>query len=225
MLGRLEFTPGGRSRGRVEELYGMPVLRVQTDPEGWLGSRRLHRAGTQLRRGGVVRTLLPKQFEHWPLLERFGLRTVEPGPFLRAQAPRLALDSLRRRDVDPERATVALSGVRTDGDMFRTAMELCPAVRRLVIAAPDGERLACRLREEFGIPVLPADQPAQMELRFQPGGQTGEGPYLELFGMQPHLDGGALSAPTLGEEDREDLALLCALWEWGKLETGGLKFK
>lgn len=223
MLGRLEFVPGSWGGGQVEDLFGLSVFTVRADPSGWLGKRRLNRAGTVLRKNGAVRALVPKGFERWELLARFGLRAVEPAPFLRSQAPGLALAGLRRRDVNPERATIALSGTRTDMDMFRTAAALCPKVRRLVIAAPGGEHLAHRLRADFGVPVLPPDEPAQLRLCFQPGGSVGTGSRLELYGREPELDGGRLIHPGLGEQG-EDLALLCALWERGKLDVQGLKF-
>ena len=223
MLGRLEFAPGSRGRGTVEDLFGLSVFAVRTDPSGWLGTRRLERAGAALRRCGAVRVLLPNEFEAWDLLTRFGLRTVDPAPFLRAQAPTLALAGLRRRDLDPERATVAISGMRVDGDMFRTAAVLCPKVRRLVISARGGEHLARRLRDEFGMPVLPPGEPAQLELCFHPGGQTGTEARLELYGREANLDGGRLFHPGLGPQG-DALPLLCALWERGKLDVQGLKF-
>lgn len=223
VLGCLEFVPGSRGRGTIENLFGLSVLAVRTDPSGWMGRRRLNRAGTVLRRRGAVRTLLPRDFERWDFLERFGLRPVEPAPFLRAQAPALALVGLRRRNLNPERATVVLSGTRTDGDMFRTAAVLCPKVRHLVISAPGGKYLAQRLRDEFGIPVLPPGEVAQMELCFHPGGKTGPGACLELYGREPELDGGRLFHPGLGELGG-NLDLLCALWERGKLDVQGLKF-
>jgi len=97
-------------------------------------------------------------------------------------------------------------------------------VRRIVIAAPGGERLANRLREEFGVPVLPPGGEVQLELRFHPGTRAGASPGLELYGRDPALDGLHLVYERLGEEDREDICLLCALWERGKLEPGCLKF-
>lgn len=224
MLGRLEYAPGARGRGEMADLYGLSVLRVQTDPTGYFGKRRLLRAGRSLYRGGAVRVLLPREFEDWPLLERFSLRAVDPAPFLRAQAPELALEGLRRRAVDPVWATVALAGTRTDGDMTRTAERLCQRVRRLVIAAPGGEKLARRLREDFGVPILPPGEPAHMELRFHPGTTAGPGPGMELYGLKPNLDGGGLSWPALEEAERGDISLLCALWERGKLDMQGLKF-
>lgn len=224
MLGRLEFVPGARGRGAAEDLYGLSVLRVQADPEGYFGNRRLLRAGRILHRCGAARVLVPREFQHWELLERFALRPVEPAPFLRAQAAKLALAGLRRRDVDPARATVALAGTRTDGEMARAAAQLCQTVRRIVIAAPGGEGLARRLREDFGVPVLPTREEAQMELRFHPGARVGPGPGLELYGQCPDLDGGELFCPMLAVSEQGDLPLLCALWERGKLDVEGLKF-
>ena len=224
MLGRLEFVSGGRSRGEWRDLYGLRVLQVCTDPRGKLGNHRLARAGAALRRGGAGRVLLPAEFENWELLERFGLRGVDPTPFLHRCAPSLAVEGLRRWDVDPLRATVALSGSRADGAMARAAMELCPQVRRLVIAAPGGERLALRLRAEFGIPVLPAQEGAHMEVKFHPSKENRETPCLKLYGSDPDLAGGSVSFPALKEEEKGDISLLCALWEGGKLDMGGLKF-
>ena len=223
VLGRLEFAPGGRGRGERDDLYGIPILTARADPEGILSRRRLCRAGRNLRRGGVVRTLLPKGFSQWELLERMGLRRVELGAFLQAQSPGLAVEALHGRDTDPRRATVALSGTRADEAMCRAALGLCPRVRRLVVDVPGGERLAHRLREEFGIPVLPAEHPAQLELRFQHGGRRQEEPFLELYGYTPHLDGLCLSVPELREEDREALDVLSVLWERGRLEPSRIK--
>lgn len=224
MLGRLEFARGGWGKGEIADLYGLRVLHARADPEGLLGRQRVRRAGRALRRGGVVRALLPRQFGDWALLEELGLRPVLPDRFLKAHAPVLTVEALRRGDVDPRRATVALSGPRTDGELARAALALCPEVRRLVIAAPDGEKLARRLREEFGVPVLPPEVPAQLDLRFRPGGAERGERRLELYGRTPDLAGLTLSAPALAGEEREDLSLLSLLWEWRKLDTEGLKF-
>ena len=223
MLGRVEFTPGGRGRGELSDLYGLTILSARADPEGFWGSHRLYRAGQTLRRGGVRRALLPKTFTQWTVLEKLGLRPVEPEPLLKECSPELAVEALRGRNVDPGRATVALSGTRTDGEMLRCAVRMCTSVRSLVIDAPQGQRLAHCLREEFGLPVLPADHPAHLAVRFQPcGGRTGE-PFLELYGRTPELDGMRLSVPELGEEERDALDVLCVLWQRGRLEPSRIK--
>ncbi len=218
MLGRLEFAPGGRGRAEEADLYGLRVLRARTDPEGFFRETRLRRAGRSFRRRGVVRLLVPESFARWPLMERLGLSPVDPGPLVRAQGAALALEALRRHGLEPCRATVALRGARADRDMRRTAERLCRSVRRLAIAAPrGGEELARRLHWEYGVPVLPAGERGDLALDFTPELPAWEGPSLALCGIAPKLDGLALSAPELGAGDREDLALLAALWEGGRL--------
>ena len=149
MLGQLVFD-GGRGGPRRALLYGLPVLRCHTDPEGFWGERRLKRAGRSLYSGGVVRALVPPGFDRWPLLLALGLRPMDPGPFLRAHAAPLTASLLERQGLAPDRATVALRGQRADGAMLRAALALCPRVRRLTISAPrGGERLAAWLRRDM----------------------------------------------------------------------------
>lgn len=226
MLGQLVFD-GGRGGPQRALLYGLPVLRCQADPEGFWGERRLKRAGRSLCAGGAVRALVPAGFDRWPLLLKLGLRPVDPGAFLRAQAAPLAASLLERQGLAPDRATVALRGRRADGEMLRAALALCPRVRRLTISAPrGGEQLAAWLRREYGLPILPADAPAQAALLLQPGTEPEDAnpcPALTLFGPEPDLAGLRLSAPDLAPTDREDLPLLSALWEGGRLGPEQLK--
>lgn len=226
MLGQLVFD-GGRGGPQRALLYGLPVLRCQADPEGFWGERRLKRAGRSLCAGGAVRALVPAGFDRWPLLLKLGLRPVDPGAFLRAQAAPLAASLLERQGLAPDRATVALRGRRADGEMLRAALSLCPRVRRLTISAPQGgEELAAWLRREYGLPILPADAPAQAALLLQPGTEPEDAnpcPALTLFGPEPDLAGLRLSAPDLAPTDREDLPLLSALWEGGRLGPEQLK--
>lgn len=226
MLGQLVFD-GGRGGPRRALLYGLPVLRCQADPEGFWGERRLKRAGRSLCTGGAVRALVPPGFDRWPLLLALGLRPMDPGPFLRAHAAPLTASLLERQGLAPDRATVALRGQRADGAMLRAALALCPRVRRLTISAPrGGERLAAWLRREYGLPILPADAPAQAALLLQPGTEPEDAnpcPALTLFGPEPDLAGLRLSAPDLAPTDREDLPLLSALWEGGRLGPEQLK--
>lgn len=226
MLGQLVFD-GGRGGPRRALLYGLPVLRCQADPEGFWGERRLKRAGRSLCAGGAVRALVPAGFDRWPLLLKLGLRPVDPGAFLRAQAAPLAASLLERQGLAPDRATVALRGRRADGEMLRAALALCPRVRRLTISAPQGgEELAAWLRREYGLPILPADAPAQAALLLQPGTEPEDAnpcPALTLFGPEPDLAGLRLSAPDLAPTDWEDLPLLSALWEGGRLAPERLK--
>lgn len=216
MLGQLILTPHGRGRPEAAGLYGLPVLRAEVDRWLFGGERRLRRAGRALRRSGVVRVLAPGDL--LPLLEDLGLRRVDPEPFVRAQSAPLALTALERRGLAPDRTAVALRGQRADRDMLRTAEDLCPKVRGLIIDAPRGGReLAQRLRWEYGIPILPEREQGHAALVFQAGCSRREEISLELFGPLPRLAGLTLTVPRLEEEDREDLSLLTALWEGGRL--------
>lgn len=222
LLGQLVVTPGGRGKAAAGRLYGLNVLRAETNPEGLWGERRLRRAGRALYRGGAVRVLAPALL--LPRLAGFGLRLVDPEGFVRAQAVPLALAALERKGVPPGQATVALRGMRADRDMVRAAQALCPQVRRLIIDTPrGGEELAAWLRREFGAPVLPPGERGQVAVRFQEGPPLEEEVSLELYGPRPRLAGLRLSAPGLEREDREDLPLLAALWEGGRLGQKDIK--
>ena len=224
LIGQLVFAPRGWGRAERGRLYGLSVLRAETDPAGFWGERRLRRAGKALRLGGALRVLVPGDFARWPLLERFGLRPVDPEDFVRAQSVPLALAALERRGVAPHQATVALRGLRAGGELARAAAELCPQVRRLVIDAPQGGwELAQWLRREFGVPILPPEEEGQAALRFQAGCSRREEGALDLYGPRPRLAGLTLTAPELAEGDREDLPLLAALWEGGKLDRKAVK--
>lgn len=226
MLGQLQIAPGRWNRVEESRLCGRTLLRASIDPEGFLGEARMRHTMRKLHRAGVIRTLLPREWDCPSWLESTGLRTVDPGPFLRAQSPELTLEVLRRQDFSPEQATVALCGRRADREMAQAACVLCGRVRHLVIDAPEGgEKLAHWLRWEFGIPILPVREPAQLAVRFQK--QTKERdrePVLELYGRRPDLYGITLTMPDLPEEQRSDLDLLSVLWEWGELKKGSLKF-
>ena len=218
LIGQLLFAPKGKGRAAIGRLYGLNVLRAETDPDGFWRERRLRRAGRTLRQGGAARVLVPRDFDRWALLEDFGLRPVDPTDFIRSQSVPLALELLERRGLTPERASVALRGERADRDMLQTAARLCPQVRSLVIDAPrGGGELAAWLRREFGVPILPPGERGHLALAFHPGCPLEEETRLELYGSRPELAGLSLTAPELAEEDRTDLPLLAALWEGGKL--------
>lgn len=222
MLGQLILTPRGRGKPEAVNLYGLTVLRAEVDRSGFWGERRLRRAGRALRRNGILRVLAPEGL--LPLLEELGLRRVDPEPFIRAQAAPLVLTALERRGLAPDRAAVALRGLRVDRDFLRTAEALCPKVRSLIIDAPYGGReLAQMLRWEYGVPILPEGERGQAALIFQADCSRREEVSLELFGPRPRLAGLTLTVPGLEEGDRENLPLLSALWEGGRLRPEDIK--
>lgn len=222
MVGQLTLERGRWGSAEAGELYGLTVLRTPADPAGWLGQARLHRAGRNMERGGIRRALVPAGFETW--LETHGLTQVDPLPLVRSQSAPLALELLRRHGQDPSGAVVALHGARADRDMEWAALRLSTHVRRLVISAPrGGAELAARLRWELGIPILPPKAEAEVAVCFAPEREVPALSVLELYGPRPGLAELRLSAPALNERDREDLPLLTALWEGGKLTERDLK--
>lgn len=224
MIGQLILTPKGRGRAEEGGLYGLRILRAEADRSGFWGEHRLRRAGKSLRLGGALRVLAPRGFDRWPLLRELGLRPVDTEYFVRAQSVPLVLEALERRGLAPDRATVALRGLRADREMARTAAELCPRVRRLVVDAPKGgQELAQWLRQEFGIPILPEGERGQVALGFQAGCPRREETFLELYGQNPELAGLTITAEGLSEEDRDDLPVLAALWEGGRLGRKDIK--
>lgn len=224
MLGQLKWEQGKWGRPEREKLYGVQVLRTEADPSGPLGRWRIRRAGKALRRNGAFQVLLPPEFDEWPLLCELGLHPVETAAFVRAQSVPLVLEGLERRGIALDRATVALRGVRVDGDVRRAALELCPKVKNLVVDIPGGgEALAQWLRREFGIPILPPREGAQLGVRFHPCCTGGDEAALGLYGPKPDLAGLSLEAPELAEGDRRDLSLMAALWEAGRLGRKDIK--
>ena len=79
--------------------------------------------------------LVPEGFAAWPLLERYGLRRVDPVPFLRAHAAPLTLALLAHMGVPPQQACVALRGREVDRSMVQAAQVLCPQVREIAVSA------------------------------------------------------------------------------------------
>lgn len=220
VLGRLTAQEKGRDRIRMGAVLDMPVLECRADLSGRWGKRRAERALKRLARAGVEQVLLPDGFP-WPeLMERYGLTPPDAGPLIRAMAAPLALAALERLERPPERATVALLGRPGAGDAARAARQLCPLVRRLALA----EGAAAEdLRRTWGTPVLPPDSPADAALCFAPG-YGGDAPLvLRLWQGEEGLMGFALYCPALPPEQREDLPLLAALYQAGKLGRGGVK--
>ena len=223
MFGRLVFGRDGRERAERRELYGLPVLQVQVRPGGWLEKRRLGRGAKRLARAGIRRVLVPRDFDQWTILARWDLRPVDPVPFFRFYASQIILAALKRKGIAPNTATVALRGQRVDRDMARCAQQLCPLVRQVAVSAPQGgEELSRWLRREYGLPVQPDGAQVSLAVYFD-GEEAGEGELL-LWGANPCLAGITPHAEGLEQEDREDAALLAALWETGKLGPDGVEF-
>ena len=225
VLGAVTYERDGTGRLRRSERYGLPLLEVSIRPGGWGEGRRVRLAARRLARHGVRRVLAPPEFARWPLLEARGLGPVDPVPFLRAWAGPLVLALLEREGRAPHRSAVALRGRRVDRDLVRAAEFLCPRVRELAICAQQGgAELAAWLRLEYGVPVRPDGAGIDAAIRFDGWAPRRGGRGLALFGARPELSGVRPRAAGLEAADREDLPLLAALWETGRLEGRGLEF-
>lgn len=227
MLGQIVYSPGERKRPRLERerVGGLTVLRAELDPEGRWAGRRLKRAGKLFSRAGVVRVLVPRGFEGWPELERWGLRRVDPLPFLRAHAARMAVAALRKNGRDPARCAVALRGERASRDLERAAYQLCAQVRDVCVCAPrGGAALSDDLRWEYGVAVRPDFAGVPAAVRFDPGTWDAGEAVLNLFPPEPGLGPLRACLPGLETGDAEPLPLLAAMWEAGKVDSGALEF-
>lgn len=228
MYGHVELCPEGkgwRSVLSAQQVGGMTLLRAQVSAPPGLRRRallrRLRRAGERLWAEGVNRVLVAADFPHalWEPLEQAGLAGVETAPLCRAQAGLLVLALLRRRGVEPERATVCLAGESAVGEVQRAAELLAPRVARLVIDCPrQGTELARWLRREYGLPLVePGSLRADVTAAFAPD-RDGVRADLRLCGRAPELAGLRLE-PEEGAlpEGFAPLPFMAALWECGQL--------
>ena len=209
-------------RPSVEEtqVEGFPLLRVDLPiprhPKA--EARQVLRGARRLARAGCRRVLAGPAFDHWAVLEDFGLRPVEAGRLSQAMAAPLILADLNQRGIPARRACAALRGTRLTRPCVQAAEILCRQVRQLIIAIPEeGAELAHYLRAEYGIAVLEGDRPADVTACFSPVDDHPEG--LQLYGARPVLPGLSLTPP--GPDCGIDPAALAALlWEegWLKLE-------
>lgn len=206
MLGRICWTENRRMYLRKEQILGMACLTLGLPSRKNGLERKLGKGCRLLLKGRVTRVLTPPDFPGWNILLRYGLRPVDTAALRCALAPAWVRVSLQATGVRPEQATVVLLGERESPAMVCTARILCSLVRHLVVDVPKGQGLAGRLRQEFGLPILPTGSVgADMILRFD------SGPVLE--GARLTMKGASLPA------DCEDLPLLSALWECGKVKT------
>ena len=225
MVGQIVYRrEKGRGKPEFVELGRMMVLRwTLYEPSGlsrWRLERRLRRAEGTLLKAGAGRVLLPEGFPYASMLRT--LKPVDPLPFWRAIADRLALRALERAGVTPRKGRAALSAPRLCTELRQTAERLCPQVKGLVIDVPGvGQDYARWLHLRYGLPVSPPSAGAEVTVAFGPGGGRW-GTALELYGARPDLAGLTVSAP--GADLPEDCAvqMLALLWEQGAVEREGL---
>lgn len=211
------------SRWSIEEIAGLPLLKVEVScPPGLSGraaERRVRRGAALLSRRGIRRVLTAAGFDGWPVLERYGLCPVDALPFCRAHAAELILALLARRGVPVGEGTVCLRAGRVDRDVFRCASALCPRVKTLILNIPKGgDSLAAWLRDEYGAAV-----PARGEAHVVAAFSEGEGD-LRLYG-RPDLAGLRLRPPEAAfPAELDALPLAALLWEEERFTRNKMEF-
>lgn len=227
MLGQIVFSGKQGRHVEVEQvtLHGLPVLRATVDPDGFWAGLRMQKAAKKLARAGVRRVLVPEGFRDWEKLGGYGLRPMDPCPFLRANAASLSVAALRRSGRRPERSSMALRALKADRAVVLTAEELCSQVRDLCISVPrGGEELKKHLRWEYGVAVRPDWGEVGGAVRFDRETWDRGGCVLNLFWQGLEENRVTVTVPGLKNDETGQIFLLAALWEGGKLRKGDLEF-
>ncbi|NCB63716.1 MAG: hypothetical protein EOM52_08915 [Clostridia bacterium] len=222
MLGRIciDHTRRFRVALEEEEILGLRLLKALVPAPGRAG--QLRRAARLLAKKKVGRVLVPDGFADWEGLERYGLKRVETEDFCRAIAAPLTLAALRRMDVADESATVVLRGERVTRAMRMAAIALCQRVRNVVISAHiGGEGLQAELRREYGVPNMEEGRGRIPDVALHFSESHGNAAVIfRLYGRDPDLNGLQVGCAYPGiPGDCEQLPLLAALWETGKLRA------
>ena len=209
--------------GEVESLRTVQGI---LSPKETLLSWRLGRLAKKFRRHGVSRLLVPNGFSHWDILEKYGLSSVQTLPFLRVLAGPLLLTALVKGGYDPKRCTIALRGRRVTKEMERAVDYLLPHVRDIVITAPSGgEDLIVWMRQEWGIASRPDRGQMEGVVCFDGTVAQNGVQVLTLFEDNICICGlGIKLTEKESSEGTEQLPLLAALWETGRIELSGLEF-
>ena len=227
MVGQLVYRAGERGRPAAEviQLYGLPIMRISLSPEGFWAERRLKQAGRLFSRRGSRRVLVPDGFEQWNILQRYGIGPVEPLPFLKAHASNLIIAGMERRGMRKEKSSVALRGTEGEGEMALAAEKLCPVVKDVCISVyRGGNELRNRLRMEYGIAVRPDSDCIDAAVRFHSETPDGGGIVLNLFSENLELNGISVTANGVEAKETQELPLLAALWENGRIDSSDLEF-
>ncbi len=223
MLGRVVFSDTGSFTVSRERLAELTFLKVCL-PGPKLRRRHIRRAVRVLRGNGVRRVLAPPEFPCWQQLAQGGILPVDTVPFLQGMSVPLAMAALERSGIMPERATVMLAGQTASKAFCDAAVDLCPLVQHLVIAAPTGgAALANYLRREFGLPLMEycraphlillfSEMPAEPEMPAET-----EVPVLRLHSPACGILGFDLRPKDMDlPPDCEALPFMAVLWETGR---------
>lgn len=206
MIGQLVFGSGGPRQGEREKLYGLPVLRVRADMDSFWWERRVKKAGRALFRGGARPGAGPQRV---PLLasavgiwaSSSGPRAFPAGPVTGAGTGAAGAEGSGAGSV--HRGFMRGAGRLGDDPCRRNALFSSPEpghrrTQRRGGAGPmaaRGVRCAYPATERRG---------AGGSLLSSRRGQ-GRGAYAGALRTCTGSGGLSLSAPHLGEGDREDL--------------------
>lgn len=214
----------GRGEAETERFWGLTFLTATLyEPEGLRPGpleRRLEKMERAFRKADVSRVILPAGFPYGERLR--WVQPVETLTFYRSMADLLVLESLNRRGIEPARGRVALAGPRLCPELRQAAHRLCPAVREIRIDVPggEGETFARQLQREWGLPVTPRSEPADVTVSFGPGAGEAD---LCLWGEQPVLDGLHLRAEGLDLPAELEQPVLALIWEQGGLRREAVR--
>lgn len=227
MVGQLMYCAGKRGRPAAEaiQLYGLPIMRISLSPEEFWAERRLKQAGRIFSRRGIRRVLVPDGFEQWNILQRYGIGPVETLPFLKAHAAELIIAAMEKRGIRKEKSSVALRGTEVEREMVLAAEKLCPVIKDVCISVYRGGReLRNRLRMEYGIAVRPDSDCIDAAVRFHSETADGGGIILNLFSEKLDLNGISVTVNGIEANGIQELPLLAALWENGRIDSSQLEF-
>lgn len=203
------------------------ILRTPKTPEA-LCRRRLAAAAKQLRKRGVTRVILPREFPFCGLPEAWGLQRVSTASLRQALAADWVRWLLAQRGIPAASARVAVLADRLTGDVVRTVTELALRHRYVRLDLPyGGEELCRRLRREYGVSLLTGLSAEQMReaeaaVLFAPAPDCRTDAALRLYDEEMPLP--PLSLPPALEErlpvgaDRGQL--LAVLRESGVIRPG-----
>lgn len=216
MLGQIIYRTGRTGTPERVQVMGLYVLRAEWNPDRYWARRRLKKIAGMLRESGIFRVLVPDEFTNWDILRQFGLRGVDPIPFLRVHAAQIALAALTHNGKQPECCAVALRGQRAEREIITAAYTLSRHVREVCISAPNGgEYLEQALRRECGMAIRPDWPGVPVAVRFDPDTDDSGDIIVSLFPSGLDLAGVTIR-PETGET--VPLSLLAAAWEAGKMK-------
>ena len=203
------------------------ILRTEKTPEVVL-RRRVSAAVKRLRKLGVSRVVLPRNFACWRELEREGLQPVSTLPLRRALAADWMGWLLSRQGATPAGSRVAVAADKLTGEVVHTVTELALRHRYILLdLAYGGEELCRQLRREYGVSPLLNPTARQIEeaealVLFDPRRDCRCPVTLHLYEERDPLPPLALP-PALEERlplgaDRGQL--VSVLWESGAIRAG-----